>query len=51
MEIRTKMIGKNALSRIFRHKGEKVTGMGEWDQNGSFGDWLGGCRVDPVGSG
>jgi hypothetical protein len=25
--------------------------MGGWDQNGSHGDWLGECRVDPVGSG
>jgi hypothetical protein len=22
-----------------------------WDQNGSSGDWLRQCRVDPVGSG
>jgi hypothetical protein len=22
-----------------------------WDQNGSYGDQLGECRVDPVGSG
>jgi hypothetical protein len=25
--------------------------MGGWDQNGSYGDWLGDCREDPVGSG
>jgi hypothetical protein len=25
--------------------------MGGWDLNGSWGDWLGECRVDPVGSG
>jgi hypothetical protein len=25
--------------------------MKEWDQNGSYGDWLGECSVDPVGSG
>jgi hypothetical protein len=25
--------------------------MEEWDQNGSYGDWLEECRVDPVGSG
>jgi thiamine pyrophosphokinase len=29
---------EKALRRIFRHKREKVTVMGEWDQNGSFGD-------------
>jgi hypothetical protein len=21
-----------------------------WDQNGSYGDWLGECKVDPFGS-
>jgi hypothetical protein len=25
--------------------------MGGWDQNGSYEDWLGECKVDPVGSG
>jgi hypothetical protein len=25
--------------------------MGRLDQNGSQGDWLGKCRLDPVGSG
>jgi hypothetical protein len=25
--------------------------MGEWDQNGSQGDWLGECTLDPAGSG
>jgi hypothetical protein len=25
--------------------------MGGWDQNGSWGEWLGECRLDPVGSG
>jgi hypothetical protein len=25
--------------------------MGGWDQNGFYKDWLGGCRVDPVGTG
>jgi hypothetical protein len=25
--------------------------MGRWDQNGSQGDWLRKCRVDPVGTG
>jgi hypothetical protein len=25
--------------------------MREWDKNGSWGDWLGMCRVDCVGSG
>jgi hypothetical protein len=25
--------------------------MGGWDQNGSWGDWLGECRLDPVGLG
>jgi hypothetical protein len=25
--------------------------MGEWDQNGSCGDWLGECRMDPFFSG
>jgi hypothetical protein len=25
--------------------------MGGWDQNGSQGDWLGGCGVDSSGSG
>jgi hypothetical protein len=24
---------------------------GGWDQNGSYGDWRGVCRVDLVGSG
>jgi hypothetical protein len=22
-----------------------------WDQNGPWGDWLGGCEVDSIGSG
>jgi hypothetical protein len=25
--------------------------MGWWDQNGSWGNCLGECRLDPVGSG
>jgi hypothetical protein len=25
--------------------------MGGWDRNGSYGDWLGERRLDPVGSG
>jgi hypothetical protein len=25
--------------------------MGRWDQNGSSGDWLGGCGLDSTGSG
>jgi hypothetical protein len=25
--------------------------MGGWDHNGSWGDWLGECRLDPAGSG
>jgi hypothetical protein len=25
--------------------------MGGWDQNGSYGDWPGERRLDPVGSG
>jgi hypothetical protein len=31
----------------------KVVGgkMGRWDQNGSYGDWLGGCGLDSTGSG
>jgi hypothetical protein len=25
--------------------------VGRWDQNGSKGDWLGGCGLDSTGSG
>jgi hypothetical protein len=25
--------------------------VGRWDQNGSLGDWLGGCGLDSTGSG
>jgi hypothetical protein len=25
--------------------------VGKWDQNGSLGDWLGGCGLDLTGSG
>jgi hypothetical protein len=25
--------------------------VGRWDQNGSSGDWLGGCGLDSTGSG
>jgi hypothetical protein len=25
--------------------------VGRWDQNGSLGDWLGGCGLDLTGSG
>jgi hypothetical protein len=25
--------------------------VGRWDQNGSYGDWLGGCGLDSTGSG
>jgi hypothetical protein len=34
-----------------RDHSEDQSDMGGWDQNGSYGDWLGECGVDPVGSG
>jgi hypothetical protein len=29
----------------------KIQGVDGWDQNGPYGDWLGGCGVDSPGSG
>jgi hypothetical protein len=39
------LVGKPEGKRLFGRPRRR------WDQNGSYGDWLGECRVDPVGSG
>jgi hypothetical protein len=41
--------------KVFMRKPEGKRPLGRprhrWDQNESYGDWLGECRLDPVGSG
>jgi hypothetical protein len=41
------------VARMRKRKGKRPLGRPKrrWDKNGSWEDWLGECRVDPVGSG
>jgi hypothetical protein len=36
---------------VGKPEGKRALGRPRWDQNGTLGDWLGGCGLDSTGSG